>query len=487
MHQYRSCNPTAWVARTLFIFTFAVLLVSCTQPLLVTSTPSGALASVTDEDGRVVGTGPTPLEVQVAFTDDGGETYLVDVEPTVDQAELYLPATKQVTGEAYAALPLAGDGKARQIDFELEEKEYVNLPLVEVELTPDGQWVGVITKTRSFKDLAEEGGITPQLIVDFGENRGLQSLSLSPDGERIVFSDAVFETDNFDMGDTMSVRPDRIIGLKGANLRGINIAGGGVQHITTEDFRDMFPSFTPRGEQILFASNRRRTGLLDILRIRAAGRSGISNIYVNHRNGMTLKPTSAADGTIAFCVAGIEPISGAVTDYQIWTIGGPNEFPTQITRGQDPAISPNGEFIAYIGTDGNLWVSTTDGSNQTQLTSGSDGIMQQYRDSLSNTERQRLDANISLGVSSIRPFSQPSWTPDGENILYTSMEGTDKTGRPNQDIWTMRIDGSDKLQLTTNGSTDRYPLMSPDGNNIYFLSNRGESWAIWRISTAPVE
>jgi len=45
----------------------------------------------------------------------------------------------------------------------------------------------------------------------------------------------------------------------------------------------------------------------------------------------------------------------------------------------------------------------------------------------------------------------------------------------------MRYDGSGKRQLTTNGSIDRYPLLSPDGRWVYFMSNRGGRWAIWRI------
>jgi Tol biopolymer transport system component len=67
------------------------------------------------------------------------------------------------------------------------------------------------------------------------------------------------------------------------------------------------------------------------------------------------------------------------------------------------------------------------------------------------------------------------------------MEGPDNVGRPNENIYIVPADRSrEPLQLTTNGPSDTYPVMTPDGRYILFLSNRGEHWAIWRIDS-PAE
>jgi serine/threonine protein kinase len=62
--------------------------------------------------------------------------------------------------------------------------------------------------------------------------------------------------------------------------------------------------------------------------------------------------------------------------------------------------------------------------------------------------------------------SEPTWSPDGRLIAYSS----DRSG--NFDIWVQQVDGSNPVQVTTNGAHDWQPAWSPDGNRIAFRSER---------------
>jgi hypothetical protein len=457
-----------------------ILLAGCATRLSVFSDPPAGIVTVKGSAARQAPTGRAPFESEVDFK-EGRQTYVIDVAPSPTVAERYSPASVQVNSDSFNALPMINnDPKHRRLDVKLDEKSYVVLPYVEVVLDSRRAWRGVVTRSRAYKDVSEAGGSVPTRIVDFGDNIGVQSMSLAPDGNRMVYSLATYNVSIEELKRLLTVAELRMVDIAGANLHAFSTSGGGIEHITSENFRDMFPSFTPDGEKLLFSSNRRRASSEDILMISALRRSGISDIYV-HRDARILRPTQAQDGTIAFAVDEPNPIDQKQR-FTIWTIGGPNQFPTQIAVGNQPAISPDGKRIAYIGADGNLWVVNTDGSAATQLSSGADQILERYKQSLAAEELARYESFMrELGFPEKMPFSYPSWSKDGKLILYTAMEGSDPNGRPNEDIWVMSYDHSNIRQLTTNGSIDRYPLLSPDGKWCYFMSNRGGRWAIWRI------
>ena len=71
----------------------------------------------------------------------------------------------------------------------------------------------------------------------------------------------------------------------------------------------------------------------------------------------------------------------------------------------------------------------------------------------------------------------PSWSPNGETIVYVS-KGTDSQGQPSNktDIWTMNLDGSGKTKVFSDALDNWCPTWAPDGLTLGFVA---------RPNTAP--
>ena len=91
----------------------------------------------------------------------------------------------------------------------------------------------------------------------------------------------------------------------------------------------------------------------------------------------------------------------------------------------------------YWSRPTNIFVMNADGSNLTILT-----------------------CNVVTGDS------DPSWSPDGSKIAFTSFRDG------NAEIHVMNADGSDPINLTNNPAWDYAPAWSPDGTRIAFASFR---------------
>jgi Tol biopolymer transport system component len=65
---------------------------------------------------------------------------------------------------------------------------------------------------------------------------------------------------------------------------------------------------------------------------------------------------------------------------------------------------------------------------------------------------------------------QPNWSPNGRQIVFASAPNPDA----NNDIYTMRPDGSGRTRLTSGALDNEYPNWSPDGARIAFNSNRDD-------------
>jgi dipeptidyl aminopeptidase/acylaminoacyl peptidase len=298
---------------------------------------------------------------------------------------------------------------------------------------------------RAWVEDIEREGMAASSIIRLDENKSISGMTLSPDGTTLYFS--LVEPIRDEKGQ------EKIT----ANLRALLAGGGGLTQVTSGQWLDANPTCSEDGQYLIFNSNRIQNNKPDLFRISTEKTGGIAVIRQT-TEGANYLPSSGKDGIVAFTYK--PKYQGRSGSEQIWTLGGDAGYPTQLRNGDMPSISPNGKEIAFIGDDRQLWKMPVTGQNPVQLTS----------------EVVNLDGK-----------KNPTWSPDGKYIVFASEVGKDNKDVPNYDIWMIPANGGVPRQLTTNGSEDNYPVVSPDQKFIYFVSNRGFKEGIWRIPFPKME
>ena len=115
-----------------------------------------------------------------------------------------------------------------------------------------------------------------------------------------------------------------------------------------------------------------------------------------------------------------------------------------------------------------------------------DGKRIAYTDWDRRRNLQRIDFDPQTGKTSGEPVAItrgttmsgfPDVSPDGQWLAFDSQGSFEPL-----DIFIIRTDGSDRIQLTSDIVMDRRPRWSPDGIRIAFQSDRGGSTEIWTVN-----
>ena len=216
-----------------------------------------------------------------------------------------------------------------------------------------------------------------------------------------------------------------------ANEEGLVPEGDPVQ-ITTGDFTDETPSWAPDGESIIFSSNRKGNPSLFIVNL-------LDNEITDLEQEGILPQWAPDEDKIVF-------------------------------------VNTNNVFIAKLDNKKFMRYLTSTGYNDFPAWAGNTGkiIFSSNNDLVSINE----DGTMRTPFTSSGWNNYPVWSGAREELAFVS----NRSG--NYDLWKIKLDGSEIIQLTDGPGQEYSPTWSPDGKWIAFQADYGGSHDIWAI---PVE
>ncbi len=219
---------------------------------------------------------------------------------------------------------------------------------------------------------------------------------------------------------------------------------------------------------------------------------------ITFQSGLESSPAISPDGEFV----AYEATDGGDLDIFLLRVGG--QRPINLTEDstvddQHPAFSPDGRRIAFRSErdGGGLFVMGATGESVRRLASFGDNpswspdgreiVVATEGESDPHAREKQSELWIVPAASGEprRIFAgdavQPSWSPGGQRIAYWAVE----LGIGNRDVWTIGADGKEPVRVTDGPSIDWNPLWARDGAHLYFLSDRGGVTNPWRVAIDP--
>jgi Tol biopolymer transport system component len=222
------------------------------------------------------------------------------------------------------------------------------------------------------------------------------------------------------------------------------------QQLTFQKGVERHPALSPDGKLLAWVSD-------------DAGNDDVYIQRVDGRNALNLTANSPdADNEPSFSPDGSQIAFHSDRDGGgIFVMGATGESVRRVSDlGHNPAWSPDGRQLA-VSTEEIVDPMARQGTAELWIIDVATG------------ETKRLYAGDAV---------QPAWSPDGRRIAFWRVDGN--SGQ--RDLATIDAGGqSDPAPVTNDAAVDWSPVWSPDGASLFFVSDRGGTMNVWRVSVDP--
>jgi len=385
-------------------------------------------------------------------TGDNYNIYVMDIEgqrrgeaprqvtdrPGGEGSPAWSPDGKQL---AFVTATPSGDGGLYIADLETKQERKITATKLSGSLhdrylawSPDGRTLVLANREADGQPFFLEAvdvrtGQHRRLTNPPGQTLGDTGPSFSPDGKTIAFRRSTSD----------AVKDIWLVPAEGGEARPLTEEK---RHIPAHDWE-------PEGQSILFVSN--RDGTARLWRVGVTPGSVPVGPLPYGQDAYFLAVARQGKKRVAF--------AQIVQDSDIWrldlkTAGSePEKLISSTRREASPQYSPDGLRIAFrsnrTGAD-EIWLREE----------GSEHPLTSFKGPLTGS---------------------PRWSPNGARLVFDS--------RPHghSDIFMIAREGGQPVRVTTHNSDDVLPCFSPDGQWLYFASNRSATWQVWRLPAGATE
>ncbi|TQV89659.1 S41 family peptidase [Aliikangiella coralliicola] len=245
------------------------------------------------------------------------------------------------------------------------------------------------------------------------------------------------------------INGDKIVYQHGADIKLLDLSSSKSQKLNLELTSD-FPNLRERwiNKPLKYMTSSRLAGKQKKIVITARGRVAIAGIdksrlveIATPLQSRTRNALLSHDGKWVYA------INDASGENEIWRFAADgSKNSKQLTDDGSIfrwslSLSPNGKWIAHDDRSGNLWLLNTDNARNKKILSGSDGLS---------------------------PYADVNWSADSRLLAITQSHQDDERSR----IVLYSLDDKKQQVLTSDKYNAYSPAFSPDGEWLYFLSDR---------------